>query len=78
MDPTTAAGTAVAVSKLALFAVLVCASRRASREVREIEARKAACAAEAAAAAEAAEGAAAGAPVPAPAPARPERVPEPA
>ena len=42
MDPTTAAGIAVLVTKLGLFALLVHASRRASRAVREAEAARAA------------------------------------
>lgn len=41
MDPTTAAGVAVAVSKLAFFALLIHASRRATRAAREAEAARA-------------------------------------
>ncbi|MGF1501028.1 MAG: hypothetical protein ACFBSD_04355 [Paracoccaceae bacterium] len=52
MDPTTAAGTAVAVSKLAFFAFLVWQSRKATAAVREMEAEKAARARTAALAAE--------------------------
>lgn len=41
MDPTTAAGIGVAVSKLAFFAVLIHATRRAGKAVREAEAARA-------------------------------------
>ena len=41
MDPTTAAGIGVAVSKLAFFAVLIHAPRRAGKAVREAEAARA-------------------------------------
>ena len=42
IDPTTAAGVAVAVSKLAFFALLIHASRRATRAAREAETARAA------------------------------------
>ena len=72
MDPTTAAGIAVAFSKLALFAALVWQSRRATAAVRAMEAEKAArMEADAAVASEPA-------PARAPADAPRRRIPEPA
>ncbi|MEM1343514.1 MAG: hypothetical protein AAGI34_02905 [Pseudomonadota bacterium] len=41
-DPTSLAGIAVLVSKLSLFALLVMASRRATKAVRDTEAERAA------------------------------------
>lgn len=41
MDPTTAAGVAVLIAKLGAFALIIRASMKATRAVREVEARRA-------------------------------------
>ena len=81
MDSATLAGAGLVIAKMSAFALMIYASRSATRAVREVEARKAAAGvAERPTCGETAAEAAAGSPVAPAAPVtpRPARAPEPA